>query len=211
MATAPQGRLPVALTIPFRLRGFDGHVTVRYGANDDPASWGFDLLRLPFEIARVRGFPVCEAEIAYGGTGYRAFMGWIQVITVTPHDTDSMPAASWTAIDLLPVQAPDETPFTVFGSAPTFFDAPGPNPPRSDETWLAETFLAIVPDVARSRQIAALLGFSWGYALRAGQPTLLAAAMLGAEDWNKHLAYLGQHFPSWRFEPNFASPDMTAP
>ncbi len=81
----------MALTIPLRVRGIDGQATVRYGANDDPAYWGFDLLRLPFDIARIRDFPICQAGITYRGEGYRAFMDRIRLITVTPHE--ATPAA----------------------------------------------------------------------------------------------------------------------
>lgn len=42
----------------------------------------------------------------------------------------------------------------------TLFDAPGPKLPRSDETWLAESFLAACPDVARSKRVQGVAGFS---------------------------------------------------
>lgn len=150
-----------ALTVPFHVRGYDGRVSVFYGANTDPAHWGFNLLALPFDIALVEGFPVCEAVIDYAGAGYRAAMGWIQVVTHT-----DLTGRAWASVDVAPMPWQSDNPLANFGYLSAMFDAPGPNPPRRDETWGAETFLAIVPDVARSRRVQAVLGFRWGYDLK---------------------------------------------
>ena len=187
-----------ALTIPFSLHGFLGRVVVHYEANTKPQGWGFELLNLPFALELIKGFPVCEAKIEYGGPGYYATMGWIQLVTVD----DALSGETWTAIDQMPNQHGLELPFTPFGEKPTMFDAPGPNPPRSDETWLAETFLAICPDVARTRTVEAIAGFSWGYRLEKSRPTLLPAKTCSSERWNHHLPYLKETFPSWTFLPS---------
>ncbi len=64
-----------ALTLPFKLRGHSGTVSVRYEANQDPVHWGFDLLNLSFDIEQTRGFPVFDARTRYDSEGLRAIMG----------------------------------------------------------------------------------------------------------------------------------------
>lgn len=191
--------LQPALTLPFRLHGFAGKVTVRYGENRDPTRWGFDVLGLPFDIALAHGFPVCQADIAYDGSGYRAMMGWIQLLTVR----DTHANAEDVSMDLLPIQTEADTPFCEFGQAPTFFDAPGPNPPRANEQWLASTFLAVCLDAARTRHVSALLGFRWGYDLCDARPTFLPLEPLTASGWNQHLPFLRESSPTWRFAQDF--------
>jgi hypothetical protein len=184
------------LRLPFRLRGFEGRVEVFCEANHDPRGLGFGLLELPFALERVKGFPVCRAEVGYAGSGYHAVMGWIQLVSVREAS-----GRSWTEVDLMPNHRDLETPFAAFGYLPTLFDAPGPNPPRSDETWLAESFLAACPDVARSKRVQGVAGFSWGYSLEAARPSLLEVAPLGPERWLAHLPHLEARFPSWTFLP----------
>lgn len=187
-----------ALVLPFHLRGSAGRVAVFYEANTDPARWGFPLLALPFDVMFAAGFPVCQAVIEYAGEGYHAVMGWLQVVCVTDHagHTD-------VSVDIAPVHAQSDTPFIAYGSLPTLFDAPGPNPPRSDETWLAESFLAIMPDVARSRRVQALLGFRWGYELTAMRPTLLPLQVASEDEWQRCASILRERYPGWDFAPRF--------
>lgn len=185
-----------ALVLPFPLRGHEGKVTVFYEVNRDAGAYGFDLLGLPFPVEHAHGFPVCRATIDYGGPGYRAAMGWIQVVTVRDHAA----AAVTRSPDLPPIHDGLESPFLTFGFAPTFFDAPGPNPPRADETWIADTFLAACPDVARTRRVAPVLGFRWGYELSAGRPEPHPLEETGAQAWEDLLPTLRNGFPSWRFE-----------
>ena len=187
--------LQPALTLPFDLRGCSGKVTVFYGVNEDPEYWGFGLLNLPFPLESIRGFPVCDARVEFSGPGYYGFMGWIQLVTIRDANTNEVSVS----IDQMPNQHGLELPFAEFGYLPTMFDAPGPNPPRSDETWLAETFLVACPDVARTRTVEVVTGFSWGYELEAMKATSLPAQGLELAAWNKHLPYLKQTFPSWTF------------
>jgi len=186
-----------ALTLPFHLRGHAGQVRVFYEPNTDPSHWGFPFLELPFDIALARGFPVCRAVVDYGGEGYTAVMGWVQVVTVT--DTRGVRAS----VDVAPMHWQADTPFAEYGYLPTLFDAPGPNPPRSDETWVAESFLCVVPDVARSRRVRAVTGFRWGYALEAMRPTPVAVEPAGETDWHRCLEPLRQRYLAWTFELGF--------
>ena len=187
-----------ALALPFHLRGYDGAAHVYYTANDAPDAWGFDLLNLPFALDLARGYPVCQAEIEYGGAGYRALMGWIQLIT----NRDPATEATETSMDLAPIFQGVDSPFVEFGPAPTFFDAPA-NPDHESEDWIADTFLAICPDIARTPRIVALLGFRWGYQLRHRQPTPLPVEPLAAATWDAHLPLLRREYPRWTFESGF--------
>jgi hypothetical protein len=166
--------------------------------------WGFDtpgLLYQPFDLELAKGFPVCEARIAYAGPGYRALMGWIQLIT---HRDPTTGAEEEATVDLFPMLSDLDTPFFTFGYAPTFFDAPA-NPDHVTEDWIADTFLAVSPDAARTRTIAALLGFRWGYALRDTRATPLPVEALGSETWERRKEPLQTTYPGWRFLSGFAT------
>lgn len=188
-----------ALELPFRLRGYDGVVAVSYGRNDDPEYWGFALFDLPFELEFVRGFPLMQATISYDGPGYLALMGWIQVVTVE----ERTPPETWASVDVYPLHWDTDTPFVTFGHTPAVFDAPGPNPPRANERWSAETFLAITPDGARSRTVVPVLGFLWGYELEQMRATPFPPDVACEADWQRCLPTLTETYPSWGFRPNF--------
>ncbi len=87
---------------------------------------------------------------------------------------------------------------------PEVFDAPGPNPPRTDETWTAYTFLTFCPDIGRTRHVAALLGVRWGYVLKSGKPTLQPVEVVDATAWDKVLPSLKKAYPDWYFIAGFA-------
>jgi hypothetical protein len=168
--------------------------------NQDAHVLGFGELNLPFEIAETHGFPICEAEIEYDGPGYRATMGWIQVVTVDALAPDQFSGA---AVDTYPAMWASDSPFVTFGHRPGIFDAPGPNPPRTDEMWSAETFLAVCGDVARQRTVQALLGFRWGYRLASGRATSEPLETASESDWRRCVAILKAHYPNWDFETSF--------
>ncbi len=183
------------LTLPFHLRGQEGTVAIYYGVNHHPLAWRLDLLDLPFDLSLIEGFPVCQATLTYPGAGYQAVMGWIQLITVQETKTGKV----WVSNDQWPNQQGSSIPFLSFGYLPTLFDAPGPNPPRTDEIWLAETFLVSCPDVGRSPTIRPVLGFRWGYTLVEMKPVLLPVEPLASSRWQAHLSFLREHYPSWEF------------
>lgn len=189
------------LTIPFRIRGYDGQVAVLYWENQDPTAIGFDRLNLPFDISITRGFPVFQASVSYSGSGYNATLGWIQVVTV---DAIAPEAGHHASVDVAPIFRGTDSPFAAFGQTPTTFDAPGPNPPRTDEHWVAETFLVACPDVARTRVIQPILGIRWGYQLTAMEATPLGLEIATADDWERCAGVLRSEYPSWIFDPSFA-------
>lgn len=186
--------------IPFQVRGSSGRIRVVYGVNSDPERWGFHLLDLPFDISRVEGFPIFQATIDYGGSGYHGYMGWIQVVTVTETSGES-----WASVDVAPMLWESDSPFAAFGYLPGMFDAPGPNPPRSDETWVAETFLAVVPDIARTRRVRAVCGLRWGYDLQRASATPRPLETASEADWGRCVGVLREAYPSWEFAAGFAA------
>ena len=153
-----------ALVLPFAARGGAGSVHVHYGVTEDPAAVGFDLAAVGFDAEKFRGFPAMRAEASFNQTGYRAMFGWIQLVTTTHAGHAD---ATTVSVDLAPMLASDDCPLAFFGHLPTLFDAPA-NPGHPDGQWVAESFLVAVPDIARSRRLAALTGFRWGYQLTAG-------------------------------------------
>jgi hypothetical protein len=188
------------LVLPFSLRGYAGSVLIRYGANRDAAALGFGELGLPFPIELTHGFPICEAEVEFAGSGYFAAMGWIQVVTVEATLPERM---SFAEVDRYPAMRSADSPFVTFGHLPRFFDAPGPNPPRTDETWTAEAFLAICGDVARTKQVQPVLGFRWGYRLAGMRATPKSLEIAGEADWMRCTAALKNQFPNWEYLPAF--------
>jgi hypothetical protein len=153
-------------TIPFRLRGTDGQITVQYGANEDPVRWGYAVLELDwFRPELVRGFPVIQASVEHPAEGYAADMGWLQVVRYEVRDPGE--EATVTVFDAPPQLAETETPYAAFGVRPTFFDAPSIEGLR-DVTWDADTFLVYTPDAVLSQVLRPLCGFTWGYRLQEG-------------------------------------------
>ncbi len=135
------------------------------------------------------------ATVDYAGRGYDGLMGWIQVVSVEERD----PLSAWAATDLYPMHRGSGTPFVTFGHVPSMFDAPGPNPPRSNERWIAETFLAVCPNGARSRSVAPIAGFRWGYELTSMGATPSPPDPTNEADWLRCRTTLVREFPTWTF------------
>lgn len=183
------------LVLPFEARGGTGSVHVHYGVTEDPAAVGFDLAAVGFDSEKFRGFPAVRAEIGFSQEGYRASFGWIQLVTSTKAGQADTATVS---VDLAPMLASEDSPLAFFGHLPTLFDAPA-NPGHSDGDWLAESCLVAVPDIARSRRLAALTGFGWGYRLTAGRADPLPIVPVGPDRWRAHQPVLAERYPSWTF------------
>jgi hypothetical protein len=183
-----------ALVLPFACRGDAGAVRVHYGVTSDPAALGFDLVAAGFDNARFAGFPAMRAEVSLDGEGYRAVVGWLQVISRSVAATGELIVE----VDLPPVLAAAGSPLAGFGYLPAFFDAPA-NPDHPDGDWVAETFLVAMPDIARTRRVAALAGFRWGYRLAVGRPAALPAEPVGPQRWDAHRPMLTSGYPGWTF------------
>ncbi len=162
-------------------------------SNDDPVSLGHPLVATDFDSEKFTGFPVLKGTIEYAGAGLNAAMGWLQVIE--HFDTKGDPVD--VAVDRFPL-GPDDSPLYTYGYLPTFFDAPA-NPDHPDGTWRADTWLVAIPDIVRTRRLAALVGCRWGYQLRQGRPELLALEALTPSDWHVLLPLLRREHPRWEF------------
>ena len=97
-------------------------------------------------------------------------------------------------------------PFCFFGFSPTLFDAPH-REHREDMHFLAHSFLCGLgaEPLAERREVDALLGFSWGFSVRAGSIEGFGPSQLGPADWDGHHAYLRSAHPAWEFIPGFAA------
>ncbi len=177
----------------FGLRAKTGRVLVTLSTNDDPVALGHPLVAPRFDARAFRGFPIVRASVEYEGIGLSAVMGWLQVIRhIDPNGTETD-----LAVDRFPL-GPDDSPLYTYGYLPTFFDAPA-NPDHPDGEWRAETWLVVVPDVVRTRRIAAVVGFDWGYRLKSGHPVLLPLTALPRSDWSGLLPRLRAEHPRWEF------------
>jgi hypothetical protein len=191
-------------TIPFNLKGFDGEVSVYYGVNDEPRKTGFDALpSLPFDISLSRGYPVIHARIErYGGTGYRMFCGWIQIITSVFRNSQGR-SETLIAADTAPAFNGENIPFAAYGYLPQLFDAPCLNLGGAAELhWMADTFLTTVPMRSKAEEISCLLGFQWGYIendIPGEKPTQLPLKVTTGQAWNNHTPFLREQFSAWRF------------
>lgn len=188
---------PLALTIPFQLRGYPGQVVVSYGINQDPETWGFSL----FGKQGASGYPICLATIEYPGPGYHAMMGWLQLVSITQTETQQ----TTTFLDTWPMLSKTDTPFAEFGYLPTLFDAPSPDPALHDQTWRADTFLVVSPDVFFTRRISNVVGFCWGYSIAQKKSTVNPVELLSQAHWEDHLFFLRKCCPSWEFLSETAS------
>jgi hypothetical protein len=177
--------------IPFELRGSPGFVTVDYGVNDDPRAWGYQLLGLSYDIESARGWPVLQATVEHSAEGYGAAVGWIQIVRYRDEDTEVA------IVDGPPQIADAGIPWAYWGVRPTFFDAPS-NSPR-EFRFRANTFLAFSPDAVISREVEPLCGFSWGYDVHAGQPSVQPLEVDGIRHWPDATALLRTHCPGWTF------------
>jgi len=181
------------LHVPFLLRDRNGTVHVSLRPNDDPEDLGHRLVAVGYDEQAFRGFPCVKATIDYDGDGPRAWMGWLQV--TRRRDDRGVLTENIDALPLLRAASPLYT----FGYLPTFCDCPA-NPDHPDGDWMAHTFLVAVPDVARSRALAPVVAFQWGYRLVCRRPvTLLAPAALSLESWDTHRHLLESGYPTWTF------------
>jgi hypothetical protein len=173
------------MRIPFARTGIIGEVNVAVELVHDPVAVGKPL--------GTEGFPSCEATITYQGRGYSALFGWVQLVRAEDFAGDRF------ALDPLKFFEDAPSPHCFYGFCPTLYDAPSRDECAAVD-WTAHSFLAPIDLFDGGRQVRPLLGFSWGFDIDAGgalavKPTKL----LTAHDWELHVVYLTDRFPSWRF------------
>jgi hypothetical protein len=176
----------------FELRGVPGTVTVRYGTNDGPRRWGYDVLDLPYDFERSRGFPVVEASVEHPAEGYAAVMGWIQVARYRESGADEE-----VIVDVAPQLRGSGVPWFSFGVRPAFFDAPSTT--ADDATFRFDAFLAVSPDAVMTPVAERLCGFSWGCDVVGGMPASTPLTPAGAERWEANRPAVAAACPDWTF------------
>jgi hypothetical protein len=183
----------VEISLAFRVRQIDGRVRIRYGRNEDPRRWGYDLLGLDFETGVAHGFPVIEAEVEYPAEGYAAIMSWIQVVRYWV-GAQQEPTV---IVDVAPQLREARMPYFSFGIRPRFFDAPAIT--ERNVVWRAWAFLTYSPDALMTPVVEPACGFRWGYDVREGsvEPTELLLA--GRDEWLDIREDLGARYLDWTF------------
>ncbi len=78
-----------------------------------------------------QGFPVIRASVSYPAEGYRATMGWIQLVYYGEEMENPQ-----VVVDLTPQHAESNTPYAFWGFCPQFFDAP--STPQEGIRWVAD-------------------------------------------------------------------------
>jgi hypothetical protein len=177
--------------LQFEWEDLHGEVLVDCVPNGDPVALGCPPDALDF--------PVCTASVRFPAKGYRALLGWVQLVRST--DNDSRGERFQMDPLLLFFDAP--SPYCWYGIAPTLFDAPFRGRGVSLR-WVAHSFLATTPldEAIRTltRPVVPLVGFSWGFDVNEGGAiTVHPVDQLALGDWNQHLDILRQTYPDWQF------------
>jgi hypothetical protein len=136
--------------------------------------------------------------VNYAARGYNSAFGWIQLVC----STDGPGGGKQFEMDPFEPLGPTPHPFCFFGFKPLLFDAPARSS-REDMEWKAESFLCFVPAEEASREARALLGFGWGFTIRAGAISLSAPAQLPPAEWDKHHRLLSREHPGWGFASGY--------
>lgn len=174
---------------PLMLAGAEGHVDVVVAVNVDPQMFGCR--------DAARGFPYCSASITHPARGYAAALGWIQLV----RSTDNASGGAAFEMDPFEPLGPASHPFCFFGFLPTLFDAPSRDS-LLDMEWTAHSFLCRLGE--DEHQVQPLLGFCWGFAIRAAAITASGPEVLAQEDWERDLPVLVREHPTWSFAPRMA-------
>ena len=70
--------------------------------------------------------------------------------------------------------------------------------------WVAHSFLCVIRELgSASCEVGALLGFGWGFSIRAEDIAIERPAPLSEREWNGHLPLLRAHHPEWRFAAGY--------
>lgn len=180
-----------ALQLDFALLDAPGRVLVHYAGNDRPGELG--------TAADAGGFPWCHAFVEHPARGYDGVLGWVQLV----RSHDNVSGGRDFELDPLDFLGDVPHPFCWIGLQPQLFDAPSRSS-RADLDWLAHSFLC-VPDASGDGRLEsrALLGFAWGFRIRAGEIDLVPPYPLDAHDWDGHHDHLALRCPTWSFPPGF--------
>lgn len=175
------------LTLDFAIHGVTGEVTVAMAANHAPEALGCD--------PSAQGFPVCEATVDTQLRGYRALLGWVQVVGLRRSPTEERRFV----LDPLPVFDGVDTPFGFYGVHPVLFDAPSRRDRTQQLDWLAHSFLCASPAGPMEQLVKPYASFQWGFILDAGTIRFVRPEPLPLATWTNHQPLLETSFPAWQF------------
>jgi hypothetical protein len=145
-------------------------------------------------------FSRLHGHVAYAGQGYKAALGWVQLVRAS----DGVSGGKDFELDPFEPLGRSPHPFCFFGFSPVLFDAPSRRS-RENMDWTAESFLCFVPMESHERETRAILGFRWGFRIRAGSISLEPPTSLGPTEWDKHQELLGREHPAWAFATGYRS------
>lgn len=128
--------------------------------------------------------------MSFPGEGYTAYMGWIQIARLSG-------ARNSVLVDQSPQLEGTGMPYVCWGLCPTFFDNPYTNLGKMD--FRADTFLVTTPDVAMTRVIQPVCGFSWGYSKTGREIRSLPLTMIDNNGWQSACVILRPQYPRWEF------------
>ncbi|MBI2788952.1 MAG: hypothetical protein HYX59_09755 [Elusimicrobia bacterium] len=180
--------------IPFSIKNERGAISVRVTSNAGAKHSGFDILG-PMKEWNLKGFPVMKATVTFEGTGYRAILGWIQIV----HLDFRSDGRKKIVVDVVPSHIGLGVPFAYFGHLPTLFDSPARHP-RSSGSFTAEAFLCKPPLLERNGPIEFIAGFRWGYKINgiSEELTQFPVKRIGASAWAKHRGLITKKYPKWK-------------
>ena len=176
------------MEIPFEWRGKAGVITATVEANTDPGGLGC--------FPGALGLPACTATVDFPHLGYRAMLGWVQLVKAQDSGSGAFESDPFVLFGDAP------SPYLWYGLNPTLFDGPSRST-RDDLVWEARSFLATTPleEVMdyQPRRVVPLAAFSWGFEIAGGNVRLTELEELPRERWNDHTALLGATYPLWLF------------
>src|SRR5262245_20510557 len=129
---------------------------------------------------QARDFPIGKATVDYPDRGYDSVMGWVQLV----RSDDNVSGGKRFEMDPLSFLGALPHPFCWLGINPTLFDAPSRSSRRNLD-WEAHSFLCVPEgDAGSGMDCHALLGFAWGFTIRAERITLVPPRPLEPSDWD---------------------------
>jgi hypothetical protein len=184
-------------------RGDHGLVHVDCIATADPELW-----RCSAPV--VEGFPLCSATVALPSRRYRSMFGWVQLV----HFTDNESHGELFELDPFALFDDAPCPCCWYGQHRVLFDDPSRDVGQLLE-WVAHSFLATTPlgEIAQGkpRSVVAITGFSWGFTDDGSKHTLHDVAVLGPDQWSRHLGVLRQTYTRRHFADTPDSCFMSIP
>jgi hypothetical protein len=174
----------------FRLRDASALVEVTVEPNTNPES-----LDGP---PHARNFPVCTATVAYAGEGYKAALGWVQLVR-SPTAQALGRGSRWIHSNRSVRLLIRFVSLALRRSCSTHLRAAR----VKIWIWRAGTFLCFVPLDADGRETRAILGFSWGFTIHQKAISLLRPVRLASVEWNNHRDFLSRQHPGWAFTSGY--------